>query len=151
MSREPGRGRERFLEMVEKFRQKGATSPDKAMTPEELGLPLRFRYLMVRRLGKLGVFLEKDGRYYLSEERLAQLEQQRSVWGTARHSRRTLLTLGIVRMVIVILFISLILVNWLVQSLEIKIVSSILLIALLGISVLQLYYLTKARASLLNP
>ncbi len=136
--------------IVEKFRQKGAISPDKAMTQEELGLPPRFRYLMVGHLGQLGVLLEQNGEYYLSEERLAQLEQQRSVWGTARQSRRTLLTLGILRMIIVILLVSLLLVNTLVQSFEMKVVSSILLIALLGISVLQLYYLTKARALLVG-
>jgi hypothetical protein len=29
----------RFMELVERFREKGATSPNKALTPQELGLP----------------------------------------------------------------------------------------------------------------
>ncbi len=31
--------RRRLTEIIEKFRQKGATSPEKAMTIQELGLP----------------------------------------------------------------------------------------------------------------
>ena len=46
-----------LYEVVEKFRQKGATSPDKAMTAEELGLPPIFKEAMKRRLGRLGIFV----------------------------------------------------------------------------------------------
>jgi hypothetical protein len=62
-----------FHEVVEKFRQKGALSPDKAMTVEELGLPARFEVAMKGRLDRLGVFVEVDGKYYLWEERLKQI------------------------------------------------------------------------------
>jgi len=34
---------ERLLEIIDKFRQKGALSPDKAMSPEELGFRLSSR------------------------------------------------------------------------------------------------------------
>jgi hypothetical protein len=67
-----------FNEIVEKFRQKGAVGPDKAMTAEELGLPPRFQEAMKVRLGRLGVFVKVNDRYYLSEERLKQLEELRS-------------------------------------------------------------------------
>jgi hypothetical protein len=36
----------RLLELLEKFHEKGATSPDKAMTLEELGLPPWFKRLI---------------------------------------------------------------------------------------------------------
>jgi len=62
--------RERLSQIIEKFRQKGAVSPDKAMTVQELGLPLGFEEAMKRRLGRSGIFVAVNGKYYLSEERL---------------------------------------------------------------------------------
>jgi hypothetical protein len=80
------RGREerrrRLYGIIEGFRQKGATSPEKAMTVQELGLPLRFEEAMHRRLGRLGVFVEVNGKYYLDEERLKQLQEQRAKAGS---------------------------------------------------------------------
>jgi len=67
---------ERLLEVIKKFHQKGAVSPDKAMTIEELGLPPKFKEAMERRLGWLGVFVEVDGKYYLSEERLKEIKER---------------------------------------------------------------------------
>jgi hypothetical protein len=63
---------------VEKFRQKGATSPEKALTLEELSLPPRFEQAMHRRLGQTGIFVEVNGKFYLNEERLRQIQQERS-------------------------------------------------------------------------
>lgn len=68
--------RERLLEVVEKFRQKGAISPERAMTAEEIGLPPQFKEAMKRRLGQSGVFVEINGKYYLSEERLKEIKEQ---------------------------------------------------------------------------
>jgi Flp pilus assembly protein TadB len=68
----------RLLEIIERFRQKGATSPEKAITIQELGLPSRFEEAMNRRLGQLGIFVEKNGKYYLNEERLKQIQEQRA-------------------------------------------------------------------------
>jgi lipoate-protein ligase A len=65
-----------FYDIVEKFRQKGALSPDRAMTPEELGLPQRFEEAMKRRLGRIGIFVEVNGKYYLSEERLKEVQER---------------------------------------------------------------------------
>ena len=64
--------RRRLLEIVERFRQKGAVSPEKAMASQELGLPPRFEQAMHRRLGHTGIFVETNGKYYLDEERLKQ-------------------------------------------------------------------------------
>jgi hypothetical protein len=68
--------RERLFKVIEKFRQKGALSPEKAMTAEELGLPVEFKEGMKKRLGQLGVFVEVNGKYYLSEERLKEVKEQ---------------------------------------------------------------------------
>lgn len=54
--------RRRLLEVVSLFRQRGATCPEKVLTPEELGLPLAFRKAMTRRLGRTGLFIEVNGR-----------------------------------------------------------------------------------------
>ncbi|HYB93313.1 MAG TPA: hypothetical protein VED00_04140 [archaeon] len=80
------RGREeirrRLQEIIERFRQKGAISPEKAMTIQELGLPPRFEEAMHRRLGRSGIFVEINGRYYLNEERLKQIQEQRARAGS---------------------------------------------------------------------
>ena len=80
------RGREemrrRLHEIIERFRQKGATSPEKAMTIQELGLPPRFEEAMHRRLGQTGIFVEVNGKYYLNEERLKQIQEQRAKRGS---------------------------------------------------------------------
>jgi hypothetical protein len=78
LRRSPRHRMERLRKVIDTFRQKVATTPDKAMTLEALGLPPRFAVLLQRQLGRLGLFLEVDGKYYLSEERLTQLEAQRS-------------------------------------------------------------------------
>ncbi len=70
--------REMLPKIIDKFRQKGAVGPDKAMSIEELDLPPKFKELMKRRLGRLGVFVEVDNKYYLSEKRLKELKEQRS-------------------------------------------------------------------------
>ncbi len=74
--------RRRLNELVERFRQKGATSPEKAMTIQELELPPRFEEAMHRRLGRSGIFTEINGKYYLNEERLRQIQQQRAKLGS---------------------------------------------------------------------
>ena len=74
--------RRRLQEIIERFRQKGATSPEKAMTIQELGLPPRFEEAMHRRLGQSGIFVETNGKYYLNEERLKQIQEQRSKMGS---------------------------------------------------------------------
>ncbi|MEE8569806.1 MAG: ABC transporter ATP-binding protein [Candidatus Bathyarchaeia archaeon] len=66
---------ERIRAITDVFLNNGAVSPETAKTPEELGLPPQFR-AMQGRMDKKGLFLEHDGRYYLSEERLKQMQKQ---------------------------------------------------------------------------
>jgi hypothetical protein len=68
--------RGRLREIVDAFREKGAVNPDKAMTSEELGLPLEFKERMKRRLGQTGIFMEVNGKYYLDEKRLEEIRTQ---------------------------------------------------------------------------
>jgi len=150
MSNEHFRSKERFLRLAEKFREKGAISSDKAMTINDLGLPPRFKYLMQRRLGKLGIFSEVNGKYYLSEERLVEFREKQSQIHIAGDSRKKLLTLRLVRVITVILFISLLLVNIFVKSSEFRLITSVFLVVLLVISILQFYYLTRTRRRVLS-
>jgi ATP-binding cassette, subfamily B, multidrug efflux pump len=64
--------RQRLKEMVTVFKKKDATSPETAKTPEELGLPPMFKMMMQRAtpMSQLGAFVEKEGKYYLVEEKL---------------------------------------------------------------------------------
>jgi hypothetical protein len=73
--------RRRLQGIIERFRQRGATSLEKAMTIQELGLPPRFEEAMHRRLGQTGIFVEVNGKYYLNEERLKQIQEQRAKAG----------------------------------------------------------------------
>ena len=75
MGHPPSEIRERLLMIIEKFRKKGAISPYKALSVKELGLPSRFKDLMKGPLARLGVFVEVDGKYYLSEERLNEVKE----------------------------------------------------------------------------
>ena len=68
--------RKQLTDVITKFRAKGALNPEKAKTIEELGLPTRFEEAMHRRLGKTGIFLEVNGKYYLSEERLKAVKER---------------------------------------------------------------------------
>ena len=134
-----------FYEVIERFRQKGAVSPDKAMTAEELSLRPRFEVAMKRRLGRLGVFVELNGKYYLSEERLKQVEELRSARGATWAPRKRILTLRTVQMAAVILFVTFLLVSLFVQSWELRVISSLFLVIWLVISILQVYYLSRFR------
>jgi hypothetical protein len=78
MFSDPQELRKRLMKIVDKFRQKGATIPEKALTLEELSLPPRFEQAMHRRLGQTGIFVEVNGKYYLNEERLKQIQQDRA-------------------------------------------------------------------------
>jgi hypothetical protein len=82
MFRDPQEMRRRLKEIIDKFRQKGATSPEKALTLEELSLPPRFEQAMHRRRGQTGIFVEFNGKYYLNEERLKQIQQERANAGS---------------------------------------------------------------------
>jgi hypothetical protein len=69
--------RKQLTDLIAKFKEKGATTQEKAMSPQELGLPSRFEEAMQRRLGS-GIFVEVNGKYYLSEERLKEVQERLS-------------------------------------------------------------------------
>jgi len=70
--------RKQLVGLITRFREKDAVTPEKALTAEELGLPPRFKDAMQRRLGKSGIFVEVNGKYYLSEQRLKEVQERLS-------------------------------------------------------------------------
>jgi ABC-type multidrug transport system ATPase subunit len=64
---------ERILKVVKVFKERGATSPEKALPLKDLGLPPMFSMMMQGPMGQSGLFVEKNGKYYLNEERLKQM------------------------------------------------------------------------------
>jgi hypothetical protein len=134
-----------LLEVIEKFREKGAVSPDKAMIPEELGLSPSFTEAMKRRLGRSGIFVEVNGKYYLLEERLKQVEEWRSGREASRGFRKKMVTLRVVQMTAIIIFVTLLLINLFVQSWELRVISSLFLLVWLAISIMLLYYMLRTR------
>ena len=73
--------RKQLTGLIAKFKEKGATAPEKALTAEELGLPPRFKDAMQRRLGRSGIFVEVNGKYFLSEQRLKEVQERLSNHG----------------------------------------------------------------------
>jgi hypothetical protein len=147
-----GGGRRRIQELVAKFREKGATSAEKAMTAQELGLPPRFEQAMRRRLGAMGIFVDVGGKYYLDEARLQQVQQQRrrgagGGMGGAWGSRGNMLTLRIVRMVVGLAAVALALSNlFLVESGYVRLVIVALVVVWMVLTAFQLLYLSRMRS-----
>ena len=79
-----------LFEVSDKFRQKGAANLENTLTIEELSFQLDLQKLMERRLSKLGIFEEVDGKYYRSEEQLKKVKEKRA-------SKRRLRTLRLSR------------------------------------------------------
>jgi ATP-binding cassette subfamily B protein len=71
-----GGGHARMKEMVETFEKNGATSPETAMTLEELGLPPMFAMMLQGPMGQSGLILEHQGKYYISQERLDEMRRR---------------------------------------------------------------------------
>jgi len=139
--------RKQLHEIIKKFRQKGATSPEEAMTAQELGLPPRFEEAMHRRLGRSGIFVEVNGKYYLSEERLKQMQERfkEGSGGTGGSPRKTLMTLRVGRLITTFLVVALLLVNVFVQSWEIRLTASLFLAAGLVLFMAYVYHLSRIR------
>jgi ABC-type multidrug transport system ATPase subunit len=75
MRRSPGMLKDRIMKIAEIFKEKGAVSPETAMSLEELGLSPQFSMMMQRGIGQSGVFLENNAKYYISEEQLEQIKE----------------------------------------------------------------------------
>lgn len=143
MEGERGRG-QRIQAIAAKFREKGATSPERAMTAQELGLPPRFEEAMHRRLGATGIFVDVGGKYYLDEAKLSAFQQR---WQARGDARSAMLTLRIVRMVIGVSAVLLALTNiFLLRSLSVSLVVLALVVLWVVVTVVQISYLARMRA-----
>ena len=69
-----GFGGGRISEIIKTFRAKGAISPETALTAEELGLSRLFVRIMKRRMGRTRIFVEVNGRYYLNQKALQEMQ-----------------------------------------------------------------------------
>jgi hypothetical protein len=132
-------------EVVARFREKGATSPEMTMTAQELGLPPRFEDAMKGRLGAIGIFVDVGGKYFLDEAKLLQAQRQRA--GAGLGPRGGLFALRISRMAIGLSVIVLASSNLLfVQSGYLRIVIVGLLVLWVALTVFQMAYLSKRRS-----
>jgi YVTN family beta-propeller protein len=61
---------EKIQEIIQKFREKGAISPQTALTAKELGLSRITVRIMERRREKAKMFVEVNGKYYLDQNAL---------------------------------------------------------------------------------
>jgi len=68
-----GFGGGRIGQIIRTFQEKGAISPETALTADELGLSRLFVRIMKRRQGKTRVFMEINGRYYLNQKALEEM------------------------------------------------------------------------------
>ncbi len=68
----------RIREIIETFQRKGAVSPETALTADELGLSRMFVRMMRRRRGRTRVFIETNGRYYLDQAALGEMQGRHS-------------------------------------------------------------------------
>jgi YVTN family beta-propeller protein len=66
---------EKIQQIVQKFQEKGAVSPQTAMTAKELGLSRIFVRIMERRKEQTKIFVEVNGKYYLDQKALEENKQ----------------------------------------------------------------------------
>lgn len=146
-----GGGRKGRIEsLAEIFRAKGATSPERAMTAQELGLPPRFEQAMKRRLGRTGIFVEVGGKYYLNEQRLTEFQsrfQGIEMPGGRMYSwRRNAITLRIARVILGAIIFVLLVINLLSERSTLLWILIIALIAIwIAITIYQITFLTRMR------
>jgi hypothetical protein len=60
---------------IKTFQEKGALSPETALSASELGLSRTFVRVMERRKGQTKVFKEINGKYYLDQKALDEQKQ----------------------------------------------------------------------------
>lgn len=74
---------------IEKFRKNKATSPQTAMSLDDLDVSVKFRKFIKHSPRLFGVFVEVDNKYYLSEEKLQKIEDRLSPHPFARLLKHT--------------------------------------------------------------
>ena len=65
-----------FRRIVDTFRERGATTPEKAMTWKELGFPERLEHVKPPIPSEMNPIVRVGNKYYLSEERLAVFQER---------------------------------------------------------------------------
>jgi YVTN family beta-propeller protein len=66
---------EKIQQIIYKFQEKGAITPQTAMTAKELGLSRIFVRIMERRKEQTKIFVEVNGKYYLDQKALEERKQ----------------------------------------------------------------------------
>ena len=66
---------EKIQQIIQKFQEKGAISPETALTAKELGLSRIFVRIMERRREQTRIFVEVNGKYYLDQKALEEKKQ----------------------------------------------------------------------------
>lgn len=148
--------KERLLQIIQLFRQKDATNPDKALTIKELGLTQQFKELMKGKLGKSGIFVESNGKYYLSEDKLKEVQEristERTIYGySEEYGQRGIQKIYLLRVISAIsvtVLLAIIIVNIFLQIFELKVLSFVLFIFLFFLYMIRIFYMVKLRKSL---
>jgi DNA-binding PadR family transcriptional regulator len=65
-----------FRRIVDTFRERGATTPEKALSLKELGFPESFRYVRPPIPSDIDPIVQVGNKYYLSEERLRKFRER---------------------------------------------------------------------------
>jgi hypothetical protein len=136
--------------LAQKFREKGATSPEKALTAPELGVHDRFEQAMKRRLGQTGIFVAVGEKYFLNEEKLREFEQRWQNGGSRAVGGPTgrLFGIRILRMTLGTVLILLFVVNFLTgRSLDLWYLIVVLAVIWVAISIFQIAYLARSHTT----
>ncbi|HYB07131.1 MAG TPA: hypothetical protein VEB87_03130 [Nitrososphaerales archaeon] len=148
MQRNRGRWRQWIETLAQKFRERGATSPDKALTARELGVHEMFQKAMKERLGQTGIFVEIGGKYYMNEQRLREFEQRWQGAGARNYgfgrARRNWFAIRMFRMILGVIILTLVLVNFFTsRSLDLWYLIVVLIVLWIGVSIVQIFYLAR--------
>ena len=148
MFAQQGRWRQWIEALAQKFREKSATSPEKALTARDLGVHERFEQAMKRRLGQTGIFVAVGDKYYLNEDKLREFEQRWQSGGGGRGGTRRSVggyfTLRILRMILGTVIILLFVINFVTgRSWNLWYLIIVLAIIWIVVSAFQIFYLAR--------
>jgi hypothetical protein len=152
MFAQQGRWRQWIEALAQQFREKGATSPEKALTPQDLGVHERFEQAMKRRLGQTGIFVAVGEKYYLNEDRLREFEQRWQSggggYGGMWRPMGGFFSLRILRMILGTVIILLFVINFVTgRSWDLWYLIIVLAVIWIIVSVFQISYLARGRGA----
>jgi hypothetical protein len=148
MFSQEGRWRQWIEALAQKFREKGATTPETALSAQDLGVHERFEQGMKRRLGQTGIFVAVSEKYYLNEDRLREFEQRwQSGGGRYGGSPRTtggFFALRILRMILGTVIILLVVINFLTgRSWDLWYLIIVLAVIWIVVSAFQIFHFAR--------